>query len=215
MSRVQIVSLTRVRGFANDHTLESITIRFPNIKHLDVTWCNLLTDAGLRHVSSLTSLESLRLNGVRNFSSAELQHSLCHLTNLRELSFDFCYQVDGLFYGSLSRLTKLRTLSLECCVQLTTPSVEETFQGFTNLTSLNISGCTGLTNRVLTIISHNMPNLTQLDISYLNSISGQTVEYLVAQLTKLTLLEASGNGRSANLAPLRAAHQGDRLRIFV
>jgi hypothetical protein len=212
---MQVVSLTQVRGFANDHSLESIAVRFPNIRTLDMTWCHLLSGTGLRCISHLASLEVLRVNGIRNFVPSEFQSTISNLVNLRELSFDFCYQLDGLFYDSFSRLTALRTLSLECCVLLTSSSVEETFENMHSLTSLNLSGCSGLGNRVLSTIGRCMTSLTHLDISYTNCFSSFAIENMLVQLPNLSFLDAGGNSRSGNLSHLRDKCPSAQLRLFV
>ena len=59
------------------------------LRHLDLSVCSLITDAGLEHLRNLDNLQHLNLSRCSLITDAGLEH-LCNLDNLQHLDLSDC-----------------------------------------------------------------------------------------------------------------------------
>lgn len=79
--RLEVLSLQGTTG-VNDEVLDKITLSCPHILHLDISYVNDVTDAGiLSVVQNLKRLESLNIVGVYHQTDVCIVHIYTHCTN--------------------------------------------------------------------------------------------------------------------------------------
>lgn len=121
-----------------------------NLTLLDLRGSPRLTDQGLLHLSSLHSLEVVKL--------------------------DNCHSLTGRGLAAFSLSNKLHTLSLAHCRRLTDEGVEIVAH-LPSLKALSLGGCRCITDRSLFAIA-NMVQLQKLDISQCDLITDNGIEEL-------------------------------------
>eukprot|EP00808_Paulinella_micropora_P017985 g6618.t1 len=136
-----------------------------SLQHLDLGSCKQLTDAGLVHLSGLPQLQHLDLSGCRRITDAGLVH-LSALRNLKYLNLNQCDFSNGLSDAGLvhlSGLHRLEHLDLSLTRQLTNAGLVH-LSGLHQLKHLGLSTCGQLTNAGLAHIS-GLCRLEHLDLS--------------------------------------------------
>jgi hypothetical protein len=104
-----------------DEAVGMLARRFPAVVSLEFKrigdgW-GVLTDQGLRAVSSLTSLTSLNLNYCRELTDVGML-AVSNLTSLKSLNLTCCDKVTDVGMLAVSNLTSLKSLNLACCSEL-------------------------------------------------------------------------------------------------
>ncbi len=157
-----------------------------------------ITDTGLAHLGNLTSLTSIELYG-RNITDAGLVH-LSKLTLLSSLNLSVCRNITDAGLTHLSKLTLLSSLNLSRCDKITDAGL--LYLGtLTSLTSLNLNQ-TNITDAGLAHLK-TLTSLTSLDLSQTN-ITDAGLAHLKT-LTSLTSL----NLNYANITDTGLAHLGN------
>jgi hypothetical protein len=160
---------------------------FKHLKNLSFFFCENITDAGMKHVKELTTLETLSLTntGVADDGIAELKG----LKNLKTL-----YTAGSIFMTDKSAKTigtfaNLESLTLPSTI---TPKGVKDLAGLKKLKSLYIGGAT-LSDEAVKDIADNMPQLEGLNLGTLagNGLTDESVPHL-ARLKKLKTLSIIG-----------------------
>ena len=99
-----------VWGVLTDQGLRAVS-SLPALTSLCLSWCNKVTDEGLRGVSNCTALTSLNLSCCTKVTNVGLRELRC-LTALTELNLYYCRNVTDVGLQELTSLTALNTLHL-------------------------------------------------------------------------------------------------------
>jgi hypothetical protein len=142
-----------------DEAVGVLVLRFPAVVSLEFkgSGCSVLTDKGLRAVSSLPALTFLDI-------------SCCKMTD------------EGM--RAVSNLPALTSLNISCCEKVTDVGMRAV-SNLPALTSLNIS-CCKMTDEGMRAVSH-LPALTSLDISYCFKLTDETLRALSSCNTLISL----------------------------
>jgi Leucine-rich repeat (LRR) protein len=160
-----LVNLTSLSLHIDTDQIENdVLSNLSNLKTLDISGNNSITDIGLKNLTNLTSLKS---NG--NITS----DSVKYLTNLKELNLENNFLVSNLGIKNLFNLQHLNILNNK-------KITDEGISLLTNLTSINMKCCLSITN----IGIKNLSNITQLNISQCPCITDEGI----IGLTKLRKL---------------------------
>jgi eukaryotic-like serine/threonine-protein kinase len=149
---------------------------------LSLQSCANLTDAGLTHLKSLTSLQSLDLAHCRQVTDAGLAH-LKDLTSLQSLNLSSCRQVTSIGLAHLKSLTSLQSLNLAHCRQVTDTGLAR-LKDLISLQSLDLAHCYQVTDAGLAYLK-NLTSLQSLNLAHCR----QVTDTGLARLKSLTLLQ--------------------------
>ncbi|MEC7839151.1 MAG: hypothetical protein VX777_03830, partial [Chlamydiota bacterium] len=206
--QLKSVNLIGFKSVSNNH-LKRISEHLPELNQLLIRSA-IITDAGLVHISKLTSLNSLDLSDCQQITDAGLEH-LSKLTSLKSLDLLFCTVITGAGLEHLSKLLSLKSLGLSLNGSITeaglahlskltslellvlSNSEEITDAGLAHLSklplleSLNLSNCRKITDKGLEHLSK-LHLLYSLDLSDCQQITGTGLEHL----SKLISLQSLG-----------------------
>ncbi|WIA09588.1 hypothetical protein OEZ85_008980 [Tetradesmus obliquus] len=141
------------------------------LRVLDLSGCIELTDAGVRHLAGLSSLQSLQLPNAMKIGVGAVTE-VAKFTALQHLNLRGCSQLqDSHLLQLLRRLTCLQTLNLQSCSGLTGSFLPEVCSALVNLKTLNLAYCPGLYPGQLSYLSV-LPALEQLDVTGGSAVSG-------------------------------------------
>ncbi len=203
---------------ATDETLRDITTRFPNLRSLDLSDSNRISNTGLAHLRVLL-LQTLNLNGLR-ITDAGL--ACLKELPLQSLDLSFCRNITDAGLAHLEGLP-LQKLYLGLCSKITnaglaylkSPLLKEldftycnkiTDTGLAHLSglplqSLNLYQCSAITDEGLAHLS-GLP-LQSLDLSFCSKITDAGLAHLGGlPLQKLCL------GRCCNITDAGLAYLG-------
>ena len=144
---------------------------------MQVVMYTVLTDAGMRAVSSLPALTSLILHGCDEFTGA-----VSNLPALTTLDLTACYRVTDKALRAVSSLPKLTSLNLRACFNITDEGMRAV-SSMPALTFLDLGFCENLTDKALRAVS-SLPALTSLSLAECPQITGA-----VSNLPALTFLD--------------------------
>ena len=146
-----------------DQDLESIIDRFPNITGLSLrgNQQHSITNEGLKHISRLKKLITLKLINCEKITNAGLQQ-LTQLDHLTTLDLTGCHRITNVGLLYVSKLTNLTYLNLTFCYQIRDNGFQFLSQ-LQNLTTLNLSACS-ITDAGVLFLSQ-LQNLTTLNLS--------------------------------------------------
>jgi len=141
----------------SDVLLETLCASCPQLKCLDVKFCQCLTPGQLQQVSDhCLGLESLNLEGTGCLNNDGDSHEMegsntCH-----------CSPSDS-FSASLGRFSRLKELNLFLCKNLNSEGLDQIARGCDNLESLNIDEVNYLSDEsMLSLIHHRRHTLRKL-----------------------------------------------------
>lgn len=179
---------------------------FTELRHLDLSG-NTKIKKGIKHLTGLAKLESLKLYGVPSIDDAELTKLFKHTPNLTHLNLGFCWWHKGeglVFPASLTHLNLIESKTLTdaaftdfpCrdslieanlfqCLVLTDKAIQA-FEGAKRIERLNVGCIRALTNESLEIIG-GLDTLTHLNISDNDTFDDIGLKHL-AGLTRLRSL---------------------------
>jgi len=143
---------------------------------------NRLTGEGFQHLSYLTNLRTLYLDGSYNLTDPDFD-CLAALTNLMELNLDSC-KVSNASLKSLEYLEKLNLLSLNACELSDTGMVS--VRNLTNLQFLDLGGVQRITDATIESI-HKLNRLEYLVLDGCHQLTDKALNYL-SQHPKLQYL---------------------------
>jgi hypothetical protein len=194
-----LVKRLMLRGQTTDEAMGMLARRFPAVASLEMQnyeVTRVLTDAGVRSVSSLTALTSLNIGGCCKLTD-EGMLAVSNLHALTSLDLTWCHQVTDEGMRAVSSLPALAKLTLNGCREVTVRGVSSctslTSLAFANnnkltddmravsslsaLTSLSLSGCFKLTDEALQAVS-SLPALTFLDLFDCEKVTAAGVKAL-------------------------------------
>lgn len=186
-----LTSLDLTNSFiVSNHMMSYLSNLTTNITSLNLSRCDELTSAGLRHISSVVNLTSLNLTSCRRINDLGLFY-ISSLTNLRELNLRYCSSIisnEGLC--QLSLLTNLTLLNLYGFHILRDNMLLKLCSSLTNLTELNLNHCKSITDNGL-LNMNSLIKLSSLDLTYCFNITGNNGFSELSSLTQLTNLNIS------------------------
>lgn len=120
-----------------------------------------ITDAGIKSIGLLLSLEELDLNGCSNISSSALGNSLSKMTKLERLDVSYC---PGILRSSWQG--KINSLKiLDACYSAVRDSHITRLTYLPNLEELNLDSCPVGGDSAISHLETCCPNLTSLDLA--------------------------------------------------
>ncbi len=161
-----------------DEVFEIVLEKLPNLAELDQYRTEYYLSSGLKHLSKLTSLTTLKFNGIQklNDQNVSVVSQLISLTSL-DLSFK---KISDAGIKSFATLANLKNLDLHYNDKISDDGVQVIAQ-LRNLEIINISHCAGISNAAL----HHL-KLLSLQKLFIGgcSITDEGLEHLICQ-TKL------------------------------
>lgn len=154
-----------------DSELEYAVCHLPNIRHLDLSHCDKLTDAGLSHLHNLRFLQDLYLNFCFNPSSPNITNNgLSHLATLPLQKLDL-HNFDNATDETIALFIKcpLEYLCINGCHQITDKGLSHLIH-FPNLKVLEMHGCKNVTDEGLEVL-RNLRHLKDLVLNGCEKIS--------------------------------------------
>ncbi len=194
-SAAQIRSLTKLaihKAEITDEGVRGLIVRLAQsgkLKTLHLFRCPKITDAGLRQIDQLTSLEQLFLNNNSGLTSGILKQ-VARLRNLRRLEID-SIELNEADLAHLTELTKLQTLGMSCSdssSKLTDRGLSS-LTGMTSLQSLTIQRAKVTDRGVASLVQ--LPALQRLGLAY-TEVGNLGVAALANGLPNLLRLSLAG-----------------------
>lgn len=205
-----LAALELPRAPITNHFLQSLS-ELRALTLLNVTQCSAITDEGIQTLSALVALQVLHMGdglfllqqaGVRSLSllgalntlkfHGEIDQQavplLASLTSLTWLDLAYCSRLTDNAVQSISALTLLTSLALNGCRYITNQAVQS-LSVLTSLTNLDLAGCKGITGNV-GVQSLSVLNL--LNTLHLPTRINDSAVLSLSTLTALTTLRLSG-----------------------
>jgi hypothetical protein len=157
-----------------DEAVGMLARRFPAVVSLEFKgggW-SVLTDKGLRAVSSLPALTFLDIS--------------------------YCFKLTDKGLRAVSSLPALTFLNISCCEKVSDEGVRAVSSSCSALKSLNLSDCLKMTDETLRAVS-SLPALTFLDVSYCDQVTAAGVQALRNTTAAPNLEIASGEDSEEDL----------------
>jgi hypothetical protein len=136
-------------------------------------------------VCAITTLTTLRFNGLGINVVGEWVLDLSRLTTLTTLHLPYCYAVKDKQVLELSHLTGLTDLDLWGCINATSEGLR-TVSSLTALSTLNLFGCPKVSDEVLRALS-SLTVLTTLNLSWCPKVSAAAKQALRTAIPNLTI----------------------------
>lgn len=157
-----------------------------NIKVLNLSYCSLITDEGLKAIRSLYSkLQTFCIEGLSLISDDGLQSIIEKCSNLRNLNINKCPNIScGALTTLISRNPYLNTL-LMAGIRITDESMVKLcavmLEGCgSKLIHMDVSLCRELSDIGIICLSETCTNLVRLNLCGLNRISDMGVNFICA-----------------------------------
>ncbi|KAG2220680.1 hypothetical protein INT45_008223 [Circinella minor] len=152
-------------------------------------------------LSSLSSLETLRLGNQQNHSSIEEEDSIYQLfnklsiggrenansTRLKKIQLDGCNCVTDHVLSAIGNVSTILDISLYSLQEITPTGIKNYFQKLDKVTKLDLHDMDIITNGILTVIGNNMTSLQNLILSELKHVTGDGIMNLIYKPTHNTL----------------------------
>jgi hypothetical protein len=191
-----LVTRLVLRPQTTDEAMGMLARRFPAVVSLEIKrepyQLSVLTDEGLRSVSSLRALTYLDLGnldlGLCSKVTDEGIRAVSSCTALKSLIICSCIVTDEGIRAVVSSCTALKSLNLTCCPNVTDEGIRAV-SSCTGLTSLNLCGCRKVTADGLRV--SNLPALTVLDLSRCVLVTDEALRAVIS-CTTLTSLNLTG-----------------------
>jgi hypothetical protein len=196
-----------------------------NLKELDISLCNKITDIGLKAFSKNKKkvLMLLNLTGLFNITNDGIKAIVFeNSVSLQDLSLGLLSQktVDGDILSPVSKCKALKSLDLQGCTNLSNDSLYSLFSGgVENLSTINLSSIPGVDDSIATsVVSANkflkvlrLSNCTTLTHNFLDFLINSSYELLVLELNRTPAIkdakiEETLKARAPNLRIIRATN---------
>ena len=148
----------------------------PQLRELDLSGCEEVTDGSVSELRRLFSLEKLDLSFCNQITDASLI-VLAGLPALRFLNLNWCYGVTDAGLSALGQCQTLESLSLWSCEDVTDAGVEA-LASLPALRTLELPEFAAITDRALSVLSARASNLESLRLDHLHEISDEGVACL-------------------------------------
>ena len=174
----------------NDNGLRYIVNGIPNLKKLDIHWCEYITDVGFAIITQLKYLQYLDISRC-NITDVGLMMSITNNNSLIYLNFlDISYNLisdSGINY-IVKMAPNLQILDISKCWSITDEGILSISYGLNELMELNISKCTKCTDKSLFYIINGTHKLDYLGIIDCRSISYSGIDTIKKSLPKLRII---------------------------
>ena len=150
------------------------TLRVANLRSLDLSGGERITDAGLSAVAGACgpSLSCLSLEGAYRITDAGLRSVARSCPYLRELALSGCLAVSGTGFAILGQhARRLTALKLSGCRQIKPWTFMKIFEGCQDLEELDLSYCTLITDQELGLLSDYCKKILRLNVKECSQIS--------------------------------------------
>ncbi|XP_072565416.1 F-box and leucine-rich repeat protein 13 [Paramormyrops kingsleyae] len=188
-------------GRVGDMSLVRLAQRCSSLRHLDLSYCERLTDTGLECLGLLSSLVSLDLTGT-NIQDQGLA-SLCSIAALRNLSVSKCPWITDAGIEKLCEEARdLESLDLSHCLVLSNQTVKALCCSCCNLLILRVRGCPKMTDMAIQYVTGVSHYLRELDVSGCVHLTERTPKLLqrsCQQLACISMLYCTGIPKQAAL----------------
>lgn len=135
------------------------------LRHVDLTDCTALDDAGLVTISSYCiQLQFLYLRRCVRVGDQGVRAVCTNCSNLREFSVSDCKRLTDYGASEISKLGDLRYLSVAKCEKVSDVAIIQIARGCKKLRYLNARGCEAVSDDSLDTIARNLTRLKSLDI---------------------------------------------------
>ena len=174
------------RGIENED-LPGIVASFSQLRKLDLSSCQKITDDGLHALHPLTDLKSLNLYNCSQITDKGLE-ALKPLTGLQHLNLGYLRITHGgLDY--LNALQELQSLNLSLCLQIT----RLPFVTLKKLKSLDLSYCKEISEQGFLDLTFFAESLQSLNLTHCSRVHAQNMKALksLVQLKSLNLSHCS------------------------
>ncbi|CAH1772716.1 unnamed protein product [Owenia fusiformis] len=136
------------------------------LRHLDMTDCYDLEDAGLQIIAShCTKIQHLYLRRCVRITDLGIQYVASYCSNLREFSVSDCRKITDFGMRELSKLeNNLRYLSVAKCDKVSDVGIKYIAKHCKKLRYLNVRGCEAVSDDSLDLLAQNCTRLKSLDV---------------------------------------------------
>ncbi|MES2830500.1 MAG: hypothetical protein V4695_00725 [Pseudomonadota bacterium] len=115
--RAKIQHLHLECSYVTDASLAHVQ-SLPNLRSLDLGWCEQISGSGFAHFQKLTQLRSMKLNHCEQLTDADVA-GLKSLKQLQSLDLSECEKITDIGIAHLQSLTQLQSLDLGRCFAIT------------------------------------------------------------------------------------------------
>jgi len=170
------VYLRRRKGLGNVG-LTALMKSCPNIVHLDLGFCNKITDQALEAIGAAGYLEILILHGCTLITDRGLASLAAGSTarSLKRLDLCECDRITDLGVSLLQQLSYLKVLNLSECGPRITDAGCVALKGISILESINLSWLINISDVSLLAIARHCQNLKEINITGCESVTGDGV----------------------------------------
>lgn len=142
--------------------------RLINLKVLDLSNCNRITDVSITYAFKFKELYDLNLSRCQQITHKGMKHLVAHCPSIEYLNLSDCYNLNDVAISTLVKnLRRLKYLHLKGCDQLTDKSLDSIKIECEKLKYIDLQGCGNLSSDLaLTLTS--IPTLHTIYISRAN-----------------------------------------------
>ncbi|CAB0031025.1 unnamed protein product [Trichogramma brassicae] len=134
------------------------------LKSINLSFCVLITDSGMKHVAKIQSLRELNLRSCDNISEIGMAYLAEGNSKISSLDVSFCDKVGDQALQNISQgLYNLRSLSLSAC-PISDEGIHKISKNQQELETLHIGQCSRLTDQSVFSIVENMPKIRSIDL---------------------------------------------------
>lgn len=171
----------------SDLSLKHLARGLGRLRQLNLSFCGGISDAGLLHLSHMSSLRSLNLRSCDNISDTGIMHLAMGSLRLSGLDVSFCDKVGDQSLAYIAQgLDGLRSLSL-CSCHISDEGINRMVRQMHGLRTLNIGQCVRITDKGLELIAEHLSQLTGIDLYGCTRITKRGLER-ITQLPCLKVL---------------------------
>lgn len=135
-----------------------------SLRSINLSFCVLITDSGMKHVAKITSLRELDLRSCDNISEIGMAYLAEGGSRVSSLDVSFCDKIGDSALQHVSQgLFNLKSLGLSAC-PITDEGIAKIARSQKILETLHIGQCSKLTDRSVFSIIENMPALRCIDL---------------------------------------------------
>ena len=169
--------------------------RFIHLKHLQISFCNKLTDQSLRYISNIVSLKELHFKKGEQFTNIALQYLFSCLGNLVCISLLECWETDDKCLQVIStNCWQLRRFAVTWA-KVTNAGVEHIVKQCHLLCELNLTGSYVVTEQPLMSLlqaEDNNISLRLLNLTQCHLVSDRTLHKFTDKIPNLKIIDFYG-----------------------
>ncbi|XP_014214322.1 F-box/LRR-repeat protein 14-like [Copidosoma floridanum] len=182
----------------------------PRLEHLGLQDCQRLSDEGLRHLATGLgdTLRSINLSFCVLITDAGMKH-VAKIGSLRELDLRSCDSISEIGMAYLAEGgSRVSSLDVSFCDKIGDPALQHISQGLFNLKCLGLSACP-ITDEGIARIARSQRALETLHIGQCSKLTDRSVSAIVDNMTELRCIDLYGCTRISKFG----LEKIDKLRI--